>query len=174
MAFNNVEIKARSNNAHGVREYLRGAEADSKGTDHQIDTYYKTDRGRLKLRKGNIENNLIFYERSDQSGPKQSKITFSSVEADSQIDGVLAEALGVFAVVDKKREIYFIDNVKFHIDTVEGLGNFIEIEAIDYDGTLGPEKLQQQCEYYMRELGIKHGDLLTNSYSDMIIGRELS
>ena len=59
----------------------------------------------------------------------------------SSLKEVLTKALGVLTVVDKKREIYFIGNVKFHIDTVESLGTFIEIEAQDHDGTIGKDKL---------------------------------
>ena len=72
------------------------------------------------------------------------------------------------AVVDKKREIYFIDNVKFHIDKVKGLGNFIEIEAIDKTGKIGKKKLLEQCNYYIKLFGIKNTDLLSNSYSDLL------
>ena len=73
-------------------------------------------------------------------------------------------------MVDKKREIYFIDNVKFHIDNVENLGTFMEIEAIDSDGSIGKDKLQEQCQFYIDLFGIAPTDLLSNSYSDMLIG----
>ena len=140
-------------------------------TDHQIDTYFDVERGRLKLREGTIENNLIFYNRSDEAGPKQSEISFTAIEKESSLRNVLEKALGIKVQVDKKREIYFIENVKFHIDTVQGLGTFMEIEAIDWDGTLGAEKLQEQCEYYAKELGIKEDDLVKGSYSDLLLAR---
>jgi len=72
-------------------------------------------------------------------------------------------------VVDKQREIYFIDNVKFHIDRVEELGNFVEIEAIDKSGSLGEEQLQKQCRKYMNLLDIAEGDLVGESYSDLLL-----
>lgn len=169
MAFNNVEIKARSTNHARLRKYLKEHGADYKGVDHQIDTYFIVPTGRLKLRQGTIENNLIFYKRTDQSGPKQSEIIFTKVVDGTGMNGVLTDALGQLVKVDKSREIYFIDNVKFHIDTVEGLGDFMEIEAIDYDGDIGVEKLREQCNYYMQELAIKERDLLTSSYSDMLL-----
>lgn len=87
---------------------------------------------------------------------------------DSNIGEVLTAALGVRVVVDKQREIYFIDNVKFHIDTVKGLGNFVEIEAIDTDGKRNAEQLEQQCSHYMREPGIRDTDLVVGSYSDLL------
>ena len=74
-------------------------------------------------------------------------------------------------VVDKQREIYFIDNVKFHIDQVEGLGSFVEIEAIDATGQLGIEKLRQQCDYYIALLEINPEDLVETSYSNLLLNR---
>lgn len=173
MAFKNVEIKAKSNNHEAIRKYLNDRGAEYKGVDHQVDTYFVVPNGRLKLRQGNVENNLIFYNRSNQSGPKQSDIAFSKVAPDSNIREVLEMALGVLVEVDKKREIYFIENVKFHIDTVEHLSTFMEIEAIDYDGSIGIEKLREQCSFYMNELQIQRGDLLTSSYSDMLLEKGL-
>jgi len=78
------------------------------------------------------------------------------------------DALGVKVVVDKQRAIYFIENVKFHLDTVQGLGNFVEIEAIDTENTIPIAQLQQQCEAYMELFKINSFDLLNQSYSDMM------
>ena len=169
----NSEIKARCDKHAKVREYLLSHGAEFKGMDHQIDTYFNVSSGRLKLREGSIENNLIFYKRSDEAGPKQSEITFSAVDKDSSIHAVLEKALGVKVQVDKQREIYFIDNVKFHIDTVKNLGTFMEIEAIDWDGSIGAKKLQKQCEYYAKELSIAPKDLVEGSYSDLLLAGEI-
>jgi len=87
----------------------------------------------------------------------------------SPLKSVLCSSLGGLVVVDKQREIYFIDNVKFHIDTVANLGTFIEIEAIDKDDVIGKNKLQEQCQYYLDLFGISAGDLISNSYSDMLL-----
>jgi adenylate cyclase, class 2 len=72
-------------------------------------------------------------------------------------------------VVEKIRKIYFIDNVKFHFDTVEGLGTFVEVEAIDKTGANGLEELQRQCRYYADYLKIASGDFISKSYSDLIM-----
>ena len=71
----NVEIKARCPNHQTIRDILQSRHADFRGTDDQIDTYFKVNYGRLKLREGNIENALIYYDREDQEGPKQSSVT---------------------------------------------------------------------------------------------------
>ncbi len=167
----NVEIKARCADPAAIRNYLLSHKAEFKGTDHQTDTYFHVAHGRLKLRQGNIENSLIHYERSNQPGPKTSAVNMMKLTDGKTLHSVLSAALGVKTEVIKKREIYFIDNVKFHIDEVEGLGNFVEIEAIDFDGSVGEEKIRQQCEYYVKELQIEAADLLTHSYSDMLLAR---
>jgi predicted adenylyl cyclase CyaB len=142
--------------------------ADFRGMDKQLDTYFNVPEGRLKLREGNIENSLIFYNRKNLSGPRRSDIALCKVPRGLELRQVLSNALGVKVAVRKRREIYFVGNVKFHIDTVSGLGSFVEIEAIDMDGSAGTRKLRAQCDKYMRLLGIRREDLLSGSYSDML------
>ncbi len=171
MAHINIEIKARCDAPQSIRTILEDCSAEFKGTDHQIDTYFKVSRGRLKLRQGNIENSLIFYDRPDTAGPKRADVALYRTDGPggAQLHDVLAAAVDTRIVVDKQREIYFIDNVKFHIDTVKGLGNFVEIEAIDETGHLGIEKLRQQCDYYIALLNIRPEDLINTSYSDLLL-----
>lgn len=167
----NIEIKARTDCADEIRELLKEQKADFKGIDQQVDTYFHVPNGRLKLRQGNIENHLIHYNRPDQEGPKQSDVTLHPVADGHSLKESLARALGILVVVDKRREISFIDNVKFHIDDVKGLGSFVEIEAIDKEGVIGKEKLLEQCHYYMELLRIKESDLVSDSYSDMLLNQ---
>lgn len=169
MSFINVEIKARCAKPDDAEYILMQEQADYIGLDHQVDTYFKVADGRLKLREGNIENSLIFYRRSNQSGPKTSQVNLYKPPRDPALKPLLENSLGVLTVVDKKRKIFFIGNVKFHIDAVKDLGHFLEIEAIDKDGTIGREKLQQQCDHFMQLLQIEAGDLVAVSYSDMLM-----
>ncbi len=169
MPFINVEIKARTNNTDEIRTWLMDNNADFKGTDWQTDTYYNVRNGRLKLRQGNIENNLIFYLRPDQEGPKQSDFQLLKVDDANLLSDMLTRSIGIKAIVKKKREIYYIENVKVHIDEVPGLGNFVEIEAGNVNNNLSREQLLEQCNYYMKALKIEDADLLDRSYSDMIL-----
>ncbi len=164
----NVELKAYCKNHDKVRKILQENGADFKGIDHQIDTYFKAKTGRLKLREGNIENNLIHYVRSNSKVAKESKVLLYKTAPNTTLKQILQTAMEVICVVDKSREIYFIDNVKFHIDTVKNLGTFVEIEAIDTNGSLSKAYLQKQCDHYMKLLQIKAGDLIADSYSDML------
>lgn len=165
----NIEIKAKTNNQEKIREILKSRNADFKGVDHQIDTYFNVNFGRLKLREGNIENYLIYYDREDKSGPKQSSIILYKSNLNSSLKDILTESIGVLVIVDKKREIYFIDNVKFHLDDVKDLGHFIEIEAIDREGDIGKEKLLEQCNLYLNLFKIAEEDLISVSYSDLLL-----
>lgn len=167
----NVEIKARSQKHETVREILLDHQAISKGTDHQIDTYFDVKHGRLKLREGNIENNLIHYYRENKEGPKQSIVTLYKSDPESSLKTILTNSIGILTIVDKQREIYFIDNVKFHVDTVQELGTFIEIEAIDNTGTIGQAELRRQCQHYVQLLGVAEEDLLAVSYSDLLLSQ---
>lgn len=173
MAHINIEIKAKCDKPERIRQVLEECSAEFKGVDHQIDTYFSVSKGRLKLRQGNIENSLIFYDRPNDTGPKRADVSLFRTDTPGgvQLHETLTNALNVLVTVDKKREIYFIDNVKFHIDTVERLGHFVEIEAIDGPGTLGVEKLRAQCDYYINLFRITNADLIDVSYSDLLLER---
>jgi adenylate cyclase class 2 len=168
MSLLNIEIKAKITDPERIRTLLKNLNADFKGTDRQTDTYFNVPEGRLKLREGNIENNLIFYKRMNQKGPKASDFMLYKPESSPELKSLLTQALGVIKIVEKKREIWYIDNVKFHIDHLNGLGNFFEIEATDQNGRIGMEKLQEQCRYYLKRFEIDDSDLLEQSYCDMI------
>src|SRR5712691_648438 len=165
----NVEIKARCPDPQAIRETLQARHADFRGVDRQIDTYFRANRGRLKLREGQIENSLVYYEREDQTGPKQSDVMLFPSTPGSALKEILIRSLRILVVVEKQREIYFIDNVKFHIDMVKGVGSFVEIEAIDADGSFGKDKLLAQCRLFLELFKVAPEDLVAGSYSDLLL-----
>ncbi|MFN8256375.1 MAG: class IV adenylate cyclase [Bacteroidales bacterium] len=164
----NIEIKAKCNNQAAIRNILKTGNADFKGVDHQVDTYFKVNSGRLKLREGKIENALIHYNREDKYDAKESDVIIYQNTKNSLLKELLIRALGHLVTVDKEREIYFIGNVKFHLDKVKGLGEFVEIEAIGNDDT-DKENLMKQCKFYLNLFGINKEDLVPVSYSDMLL-----
>lgn len=173
MAHINFEFKARTADIDLLEQRLQTLNPEFRGEDHQVDTYFNSPTGRLKLREGNIEYSLIHYEREDNAAAKQSNvILYHPPTADPNLKAILAKTLGIKIIVDKIRRIYFIGNVKFHFDRVEGLGNFVEVEAIDKDGSLGVEKLQMQCNRYAELFDIQPDDYLAGSYSDMLMHRQ--
>ena len=165
----NIEFKAKAIDIKALEEKLLSLHPQYVGEDHQKDSYYNVSVGRLKLREGNIENALIWYNREDLSGAKQSDILLYKHAPDDALKKILMKLHGIKIIVDKVRKIYFVDNVKFHFDKVEGLGTFIEVEAIDDNGSIGIEKLKSQCDYYIDFFEIKQTDFMKKSYSDMLM-----
>jgi adenylate cyclase, class 2 len=169
MATVNIEFKAKTEKLNQLEEKLKTLKPEFIGLDNQCDTYFNVAAGRLKLREGNIENTLIYYERGNTAGAKQSDILLYHHQPDEMLKQILIKTHGVKVVVDKKRKIYFIKNVKFHFDLVEGLGTFVEVEAIDKNGKIGVEKLKEQCDYYAAFFEINEADYMAVSYSDMLL-----
>jgi predicted adenylyl cyclase CyaB len=91
----------------------------------------------------------------------------SLVTPGSDLRGVLSKALGVLVMVDKRREIYYVDNVKIHLDEVAELGKFLEVEAIGSPDQA--EKLWEQCNSFLREFGVERDDFVSGSYSDLLL-----
>ena len=169
MPYLNVEIKAICNDLLFVRSYLLNHAAIFKGVDEQTDTYFNVSTGRLKLREGTIENNLIFYNRTNKAGPKSSHFHLVKIEDAKGLREALERSCSIKMIVRKRREIYYIDNVKFHIDEVPGLGSFIEIEAGNILANKTEAELLDQCNYYLKEFEIKEDDLIAESYSDLLM-----
>ncbi len=167
----NVEIKARCSRTDVVRKRLEEAGARYVGLDQQTDTYLRCPSGRLKLREGSIETNLIAYQRADEAGPKLSAVSLYRTHDAATLRTVLTSALPIDVVVEKSRHIYFLDNVKVHVDSVPLLGHFVEIEAIDDDDSRTNGELDAQCRRVMEMMGISPDQLVDRSYSDLLRDR---
>ena len=165
----NYEFKARVTNDATVRAALKKLRARYIGADRQVDTYFRVPAGRLKIREGRIENALIFYQRTNAPRARRSKIEMMMLPPRNSIRAILTGALGVMVVVDKRREIYFVGNVKIHLDRIRGLGKFVEVEAISRGGSLA--KAQAQARRFQKLFGIKASDIVPQSYSDLILER---
>ncbi|MEP6846364.1 MAG: class IV adenylate cyclase [Panacibacter sp.] len=172
MAVNIIEFKAKVQSMEAAEALLKKLKPKYKGEDLQIDTYFDVCKGRLKLREGNIENALIWYNRPETKGHKHSEVLLHKHQPGTALKEILQKLHGIKVIVSKKRRIYFIENVKFHFDEVEGLGQFIEVEAIDEKGEMGMEKIQQQCAYYANTFGINKDEYIAASYSDMLMEKE--
>ncbi|PKQ65477.1 hypothetical protein BZG02_00270 [Labilibaculum filiforme] len=164
----NIELKAYCKNKDKIREILLSIGAIYKNIDSQTDTYFHSKSGILKLREGANENKLIHYLREDKKGASESQVNYYSSEPNSGLKVILEKTVGTKCIVKKTREIYSIGNVNFHIDTVKYLGDFIEIEAENKNGSISKEKLQEQCNLYIKTLEINAKDLVSESYSDIL------
>lgn len=169
--FINIEIKAKCSDISHVIDYLNSHNAKHVGKSEQTDTYFKVKRGRLKVREDPIQNLVIYYEREEYTEAKQSNVTMFEYDPKTRLKETLAKTNGILVEVKKTRDVYRIDNIKFNVDHVEGLGDFVEIEADDLDGKLPKDRLQGQVDQYMAAFGIKKADIINASYSDLLLGR---
>ena len=167
----NYEFKARIKDEQRVRDALKTLNARSIGTDHQVDTYFRVPAGRLKVREGRLENALIFYRRSNARRARQSAVEMMLLPRRNSLRAILARALATLAVVDKRREIYFVKNVKIHLDRVRQLGKFLEVEAISRTGDV--KKIRSQARHFQQLFGITAKDIVADSYSDLILAKNL-
>jgi adenylate cyclase, class 2 len=171
------EFKARLRNERHIRAVLEKLHPRFLGTDHQVDTYFRVPAGRLKLREGRIENALIFYQRPDARKARESKVQMIELPPGNQAKTVLATALGVLAVVEKRRQIYFVGNVKIHLDRVRGLGKFVEVEAIRKPAAqrrkakVTSATIRRQAREFQRLFGVADSDIVPLSYADMILAK---
>jgi predicted adenylyl cyclase CyaB len=165
----NIEIKARCADLDAARERARAVATRRLGVDRQTDTYFVTKQGRLKLRESSLSGGqLVPYLRPDQRGPKRSQFRVIPLEEPGSVKELLTRILGVHRVVRKVREIWLHENVRIHLDEVEGLGSFVELEAV-YDGareSLPAE--QQKVRFLMERLGIREEDLVDVSYEGLL------
>jgi adenylate cyclase, class 2 len=163
-----VEIKARCADHDRVRARLAGMGAEFRGVEEQTDTFYNVPRGRLKLRRTGAENTLIGYLRPDEAGPKHCLVNLCLCPDPDSLDRVLADLLGVRVVVRKSREIHTLGQVRFHLDEVEGLGRFVEIEVLGRRGLDSVESLRAVCADCLARLGIADTDLIEPAYADLL------
>jgi len=177
----NYEIKARTSEKQQerIREILEINKAEFWGVNNQTDTYFKVKEGRLKLRRGDTENCLIYYERKNQKDTKEAKVKlFNNQGKIGVLERITRKSHDVLIEVIKQREIYFIGNVKVHIDKVNELGTFLEIEAqseLDEEGIskISLDKLKEQCNYHKNLFKIKDYQLIKGSYSDMLLKKRI-
>lgn len=135
----------------------------------QRDTYFRVPRGRLKLREEEGRGaHLIAYERPDSAGQRQSLYRIVPVAAADELKAALAGTLGTEIVVSKERRLFVWDHVRIHLDRVDGLGHFLEFEAIVADET-ETATCEARIETLRRAFEIEDANLVGGSYSDLAL-----
>jgi homotetrameric cytidine deaminase len=166
----NVELKAHDPDPARSLAVCRELGAEDKGILRQRDTYFRTRSGRLKLREQEPGGaTLIQYDRPDAAGARESRYRLTAVTEPDELRASLDAALGTLVVVDKQRHLLLWDGVRIHLDTVDGLGSFVELEGVappESDLTAEQEKVARLRE----ALGIE--EILTDSYSDRLLGAD--
>ncbi|HEX4148465.1 MAG TPA: class IV adenylate cyclase [Pirellulales bacterium] len=164
----NIELKARLASLAAAREVAKEVATEHLGSERQIDTYFVSSHGRLKLREiEGRQSQLVWYQRPDQASAKQSDYLLVPVAAPAALKAALARACGTRVVVVKCREIFLADNVRIHLDQVAGLGEFLEFEAVLGEGVSAELGRSQVAELATR-FGIEAAQLIDASYADLL------
>ena len=167
----NFELKARCADLALARERARAIATRWLGVDQQVDTYFKTAAGRFKLRESSLSGaQLVPYLRVDAALARRSDYVVIPLAEPERTKELLTALLGVHRVVRKVREIGLFENVRIHLDRVEGLGDFVELEAV-WDGEGAGEAEQRSKVAHLRErLAIHDADLVAASYEGLLAG----
>ena len=164
----NVEIKARVSDLDRLRSLVEPLSDKPCEATFQEDTFFRTTAGRLKLRVTRPGGAcLIYYEREDSLGPKPSRYLVSPAPDPESLKGLLAAALGVRGVVRKHRRLYMVGNTRVHLDSVEGLGTFMELEVMLVSGWSVEQGLGAARDL-MTKMGISDADLVRGAYIDLL------
>jgi predicted adenylyl cyclase CyaB len=164
----NIELKARAADPRRQREAASALSEAAPGVIRQEDYFFRLERGRLKLRILDAgRGELIYYEREDRSDPKPSEYLIAAAEDPHPLRRVLERALGLRGRVTKTRTLYRSGRTRIHLDEVEGLGTFLELEVM-----LRPEESAEdgirEARTLAGSLGIRTEDLLDRAYIDLL------
>ena len=164
----NIEVKASARNFAEIRKRAEALSNVPVVVIQQEDIFFNTERGRLKLRiLAPDRGEIIYYERPDQDGPKRSDYQIAETSDPENLKRVLEMAYGIRGIVKKTRYLYMIGQTRIHLDDVQGLGQFMELEVVMSDGQSDVEG-QTIAEDLMQKLGIQKEDLVKGAYIDLI------
>jgi predicted adenylyl cyclase CyaB len=164
----NIEIKAYVRAFDEIRRRAEQLSDTPVEVIPQVDTFFNTPQGRLKLRVlSEDKGQLIYYIRPDQDGPKRSDYHLSLTSDPENLKRVLELAYGIRGVVRKTRYLYLVGQTRVHLDDVEGLGQFMELEVVLREGQSDAEG-QVIAEGLMAALGVERSDLLEGAYMDLL------
>lgn len=164
----NIEIKAHAHDP--VRQEALAAQLATEPPRVlcQTDTFFPCLRGRLKLRElASDHGELIYYNRPDQAGPKQSEYSIFTTNNPASLRDTLAAALGIRGTVRKRRTLYLTGQTRIHVDEVEGLGHFLELEVV-LNMEQSSKEGQKITEDLMHRLDIRSEDLVDTAYIDLL------
>lgn len=164
----NIEIKARARDFTDIKTRAERLSDAPVEVIPQEDIFFNVPQGRLKLRILAPDNaQLIYYTRPDQEGPKRSDYHIAYTSDPENLKRVLELAYGFRGVVKKSRYLYLVGQTRIHLDDVEDLGQFMELEVVMEEGQSDAEG-QEIAENLMTSLGVERSDLIDGAYMDLI------
>jgi predicted adenylyl cyclase CyaB len=164
----NIEIKARAKNFLEIKNRAKALSDKPAETIPQEDIFFNVPQGRLKLRiLAPGRGQLIFYTRPDQDGPKRSDYHIAETSDPENLKHVLELAYGIRGLVKKTRYLYLVGQTRIHLDDVQDLGQFMELEVVMREGQSDAEG-QGIAEGLMTSLGVERSDLIEGAYMDLL------
>ncbi|MGV2904996.1 class IV adenylate cyclase [Achromobacter sp. AGC25] len=167
----NVEIKAQVDSLAAIEPLAAALSGQEPVFIAQDDTFFTCTHGRLKLRAfADGTGELIFYQRADDTGPKESFYVISPTDSPSTLRDALTLAYGAIGRVKKQRTVFMAGRTRLHLDNVEGLGEFLELEVVLRDGE-SAEAGMEEARTLMQSLGVAPTQLLSGAYLDLLADR---
>src|SRR5882724_1713011 len=164
----NVEIKARVRDPAQLRARAQSVADGARRKIQQNDTFFVCHTGRLKLRIfSDSQAELIFYKRDDSPDPKESQYVITPTAAPHELRETLTLALGECGRVRKKRTLFLAGKTRIHLDEIEGLGHFMELEVVLSDGETVAQGIKT-AHRIMQQLGLRDQDLVDRAYVDLL------
>jgi adenylate cyclase class IV len=168
----NVEIKAAVADFAVARAALAARSPGPVAVSSPEDTFFRCATGRLKLRRlSAVAGELIHYERPDQPGPRLSRYAIVPTTEPDRLRDVLTAACGIIGVVRKRRTVHLVGRTRVHLDEVEGLARFIELEVV-LDAEQPVEAGHAEARRLMVVLGIQEEQLVSQAYLDLLPARQ--
>ena len=163
----NIEIKARIESVESLVPKAAAIATEGPIEIEQDDTFFRCRNGRLKLRElASNKGELIFYRRADERGPKESFYLRSPTSTPEVLRDALSLAYGALGRVRKHRILFLAGRTRIHLDKVEGLGHFLELEVVLEDKEPAQAGIREAHEL-MEELGIHPSQLIEGAYVDL-------
>jgi predicted adenylyl cyclase CyaB len=171
----NTEIKARVASLDALEARVRPLATNGPADLIQDDTFFVATGGRLKLRVESeagapMKARLIFYRRADEAGPKTSFYVMTPTDDPDGLREALTLAHGAAGRVRKSRRLYLVGRTRVHLDRVEGLGPFVELEVVLRDGEADAVGVAE-AQALLAALGIGPADLVDSAYLDLLASR---
>lgn len=164
----NIEIKAKVESTSALAGKVSLLATGGPIEIAQDDTFFRCETGRLKLRTFSAtEGELIFYRRTNQQGPKESFYVRTPTSEPASLGEALSLAYGKVGRVVKARTVYLIGRTRVHLDKVQGLGQFMELEVV-LEENESPEAGVQEAHVLMKQLGVKSSQLIEGAYVDLL------
>src|SRR5262245_33984201 len=164
----NIAIKSRVKDFARIKAIAEDLASSPGELIEQEDIFFEVPRGRLKLRIfSSFSAELIYYERADRLGPKESRYSIPRSSEPDALRAILQRSLGIRGIVKKQRILYLVGQTRIHLDEVGGVGSFVGLEVV-MQNNQSPAEGAQIGRGLMTQLEIRDSDLVEQAYIDLL------